>query len=359
LKDITAVLTCAGSSVSQGMIQSLRFQKERSIRIIGTDVKELNAGKYLVDRFHKVPHGSSPEYVGAMLDVARKEDCDIILPCSDYESLSLSKNLERFEKLGVKVATSRNKSIRTSIDKGLFYQFLRKNGLPFPNFYLPQSASALEDAASKLGYPDKMIVVKPRVATGTRGFRILTEGADARDVLLNEKPESQIMLSLKEFVSVFSRGHFPSLVVSEYLTGREYSVDALARNGRTMYVVPKRRIERASGPSLISVVEENSAVAEVVRKVIEALGFDYNVNVQLKYSESGVPVPFEANPRIAGSIASCTAAGVNLLYYAVKLALGEEVPTKRVKYGTMMVRHLQETFIYHGEAFQFPDPLRN
>ena len=148
------------------------------------------------------------------------------------------------------------------------------------------------------------------------------------------------------------------MVVSEYLTGGEYSVDALARNGVSLYVVPKRRIVTAPGPTLVSVVEKNDAVAEVVRDVIEALGFDYNVNIQLKYSESGVPVPFEANPRIAGSIASCTAAGVNLLYYAIKLALGEEVPTRRVKYGTMMIRHLQETFIYHGEAFQLPDPLR-
>jgi hypothetical protein len=61
-------------------------------------------------------------------------------------------------------------------------------------------------------------------------------------------------------------------------------------------------------------------------------------------NSDGVPLPFDFNPRIAASVAFCTAAGANLIYYALKMALGENIPRVQVKDNVMMLRYFQEHY---------------
>ena len=56
-------------------------------------------------------------------------------------------------------------------------------------------------------------------------------------------------------------------------------------------------------------------------------------------------LPFDFNPRIAASVAFCSAAGANLIYFALKMALGEEVPKVEVKDGVMMLRYFKELYV--------------
>jgi carbamoylphosphate synthase large subunit len=62
-------------------------------------------------------------------------------------------------------------------------------------------------------------------------------------------------------------------------------------------------------------------------------------------NDDGVPLPFDFNPRIAASTAFCSAAGANLIYYALKMALGEEVPDVNVKDKVMMLRYFKELYL--------------
>jgi hypothetical protein len=59
---------------------------------------------------------------------------------------------------------------------------------------------------------------------------------------------------------------------------------------------------------------------------------------------SGLPLPFDFNPRVAASVAFCSAAGANLIYFALKMALGEEIPKIEVKDGVMMFRYFKELY---------------
>jgi len=344
LKPIKVILTCAGGLESVGKIESLKYVKERKVTVIGTDMEKDAPGTHVADKFYTVPSGDSPDYIDAMMKIAKKEDVDVILPASQNEIISLSKYRALFEKIGTVVACSNHESIVASSDKGLLYEFLRKRGLPHPKFYNVSDIKNFESAVAKLGYPAKQVVMKPRLTSGSRGFRIIKSGVDEKELLLEHKPADNVYASMPEMVRVLGSGKFPSLVVSEYLPGKEYSIDVLARGGESLIIVPRVRDKIMHGISIAGTVEKNDEVDAIVRRIVKAFGFDYNINVQLKGSDDGRLLPYEINPRISGTIAAATGAGANLIYFGAKLALNEEIPKVNVKYGTKMIRYWREMY---------------
>jgi carbamoyl-phosphate synthase large subunit len=96
------------------------------------------------------------------------------------------------------------------------------------------------------------------------------------------------------------------------------------------------------GISSIGVVHRDDEVIRVARAINEAFEFDYNVNVQLKYSADGIPKLVEINPRVSGTICLSVEAGPNLPYLAIQQALGESFMIPEVEWGVAMVRYLGE-----------------
>ena len=185
-------------------------------------------------------------------------------------------------------------------------------------------------------------------------MRILDENKDRKDILFNEKPESSIYTIMEDIEKILKDDDFPELVVSEYLPkGIEYSVDLLARDGEMLIAAPKLRMKKIVGLSLNGVIDKNEEVENLCREMCKAFNLSYNINIQFKQREDGSFVPFEINPRIAASISLAAASGANLLYFGVKLGLGEEIPKTQVKDQTKMFRHLQEVFVKDGESFSF------
>lgn len=344
MKPIKVILTCAGGLESVGKIESLKSVKERKVTVVGTDMDKDTPGSHVADKFYTVPSGDSPDYIDAMLRIAKKEGVDVILPASQNEIISLSKNKALFEKIGTAVACSSHESIAASSDKGLLYEFLKKRGLPYPKFYNVNSIDEFKHAVAKLGYPAKQVVMKPRLTSGSRGFRIIKSGVDEKELLLGHKPADNVYADMPELERILGSGKFPGLVVSEYLPGKEYSIDVLARNGESLIIVPRVRDRVMHGISIAGTVEKNAEVEAVVKPIVKAFGFDYNVNVQLKGSDDGRLLPYEINPRISGTIAAATGAGANLIYFGAKLALKEEIPKVSVKYGTKMIRYWREMY---------------
>ena len=52
-----------------------------------------------------------------------------------------------------------------------------------------------------------------------------------------------------------------------------------------------------------------------------------------------------------GTIVLCTAAGANLVYLALKLALKEDIAIPEVRWNTKMVRFWDEIYYEDGHAF--------
>jgi carbamoyl-phosphate synthase large subunit len=347
VKPVTVLLTCTGGVISPSQIDSFRRNPEnRPVRIVGTDIIVPCIGQYLTDKFYQVPPASSAEYVEKLAAICTKESVDVIFPASHEEALILTDKREFFKNIGTVIAVSKREVLETAFNKTLAYQQLKKHGLPCPEFYVAKNITEFGDAAARLGIDHKKVVMKPVLTRGGRGARILTK-ENMSDYLLNQKP-GYLEASYDEIVRALSDlrdEDFPELILMEYLPGTIYSVDFLAKDGKAIITVPKIRIYGNPSQTLVGMVKRDPFVEDTIGRISEAFGFDYTINIEMKCNDEGKPLPFDFNPRIAASTAFCTAAGANLIYYALKMALGEQIPHVEIRDKVMMIRYHKELYV--------------
>jgi carbamoyl-phosphate synthase large subunit len=168
-----------------------------------------------------------------------------------------------------------------------------------------------------------------------RGFRIISESDKSGEAFYSDKP-SEVFLRLNELYR-FIGSSFPELIVMEYLPGTEYTVDLL--NAGEITVVPRKRDSIRSGITFDSTTDYNEEIIKYSRKLAEETRLKYAFGFQFKLDSQGVPKLIEANPRIQGTMVLATLAGANIIYGAVKHALGETVPSFSIQWGIRLLRY--------------------
>ena len=338
IMDICILITSVGGLVSPGIIDNLRSMPEVH-RIIGTDVLSEAIGFYMVDKGYVVPHGDAPDYIDVLSMIVEQEAVNVIVPCSDEEVLTLSRHKDAFSERGVAILCSPYDVTSVAIDKGSMLTFLQERGIVLPHFYLPTTITELFEAAKELCYPDRPIVVKPRRGRGGRGVKVLRENINVLETRDSDE------MKLEWFAEALGQ-HFQGLVLMEYLPGEDYSVDVLSDRGRLLCIVPRKRIKGILGPSQIGETVWSQPVVDMVEAVVNCFGFDSNVNIQLRCSaHDGMPMVYEINPRVSGTIVAGTAAGVDLLRYGIRHALGLDLPSGITMQPIRMIRYLKEYFL--------------
>lgn len=349
---LTILITGAGAPGAPGIIKSLRLVKERDIRIIGVDMNKDAVGFSMVDASHCVPPADDEAFIPALFDIARQEGARVIIPLVTKELEVLAFHKALFEEKGIVLSVSDPAGLNIANNKYLLMDHCRAHGIPAPAFTLATSVEEFERAVRAHEYPSRNVCFKPPVSNGLRGFRVLTTTTDRLRSLLHEKPNS-VLTSLEEILPVLQKADpFPELLVMEYLPGDEYSVDVVADHGRPLVVVPRFREEITMGISSVGVVVEDKEIDEYSRRVVSSLGLHGNIGLQFKRDVQGVPKILESNPRVQGTIVLCTAAGANLVYLAVKVALGEDIERPKIAWGTKMIRHWEEVY-YRSDGTPF------
>ena len=110
-------------------MRALRENGERPVRVVGTDVRERSAGRFLCDRFATVPAGSEPGYADALLEVARREGAELVFPQSSAEVAAIAARAGDF---GVPVLVSSPEAVRRASDKAETAQLADRLGIPQP-----------------------------------------------------------------------------------------------------------------------------------------------------------------------------------------------------------------------------------
>ena len=341
---ITVIVTGAGSPGAPGVIKSLRENGERPIRVIGADASGEAVGFLLADAGYKVPMANEPDFVDRLLKIAIDEKADVILPLVTKELEKLSYHKEKFQKEGILVSVSDYDPLTIANDKGKLLTYMKNKGLPVPLFSIVKSKNEFFKEVKELGYPEKRVCFKPVKANGSRGFRIMDSQINRVQLLFEMKPGS-VYITLNEITSILEESPvFPELIVMEYLPGAEYSVDLLVNHGRPLYTIPRRRDAMSAGISIKGEVVREYDVIHYCNEIVQSLGLHGNIGVQVKRDENGKPLMLEINPRLQGTVVHCTGAGVNLPYYAVKLALQEDIPIVDIQWNCKMLRYWNEVF---------------
>jgi carbamoylphosphate synthase large subunit len=311
VRPITVVVTASGAPGTAALLRALRENGEREVRLVGTDMQERAIGRHLCDAFHLVPPGSDSGFADAIRQVVEREDADAVLPQSSYDLPELAAARDTFP---VPVLVSSPETVRRANDKAETYALLDKIGVRGPAWRRVRGADAVTQAAHELGYPERDVAMKPVFSSGSRGFRILSAGADRREQLLSNRPGVAEALRLEELVELLGRDD-TELLVMELATGGERTIDGIADGDRVVLGHPKTREGMRAGLAMYFVTLDDPQLLELADKIVRELEIQHFFNIQLV----GEHV-IEINPRISTIVYQ---EDLNLPYLGVKRALGE------------------------------------
>ena len=347
-KPLNIILTAAGCPGWGDIAGALRNNGEREIKLIAVDMLKDTYGYHLAEYYCRVPAGTDPDYIDAMKAVAVEFNADAIVPLADPELPPLAKHKEEFEEMGVVIPLANYSVIESVRNKIELYNLLNKKSSTIPDYRIIDRLSDLAKSARELGYPEKELCFKPGLAHGSRGFRILSERRSNADTIFSEKDENtDKILTLSDAVKLFGKvKEFPPLLMTPVFPGEEYSVDLLIRDGVVLSAVCRLRERVVFGLTGIGKVVNNPKIFEKAKEIARLTGLEFNANIQFKMSDEIEPGLLEINPRTSGTIALCVAAGVNLPYLGLKLALGEKVDPVDPTIGVRSYRYWTQVFTY-------------
>jgi carbamoyl-phosphate synthase large subunit len=284
------LVTATGSPGGPRLVRALRENGERELSVIGTDITDGSAGRFLCDAFHVVPRGDDPAYAETLAALAEREGVDCVLPTSSSEVLSLAEGREHF---AMPLLVAGAEGIARCQDKAATVEAAARAGVPAPETHLTRTPDEFRAAAERLGYPERDVCMKPPTAKGSRGFRILSANVDRRFALLEARP-GPLPLSVDEALEAIGPAGFPPLLVMELVGGPEHTVDGICRDGRLVLGHAKTREAMRAGLAMWFETVDRPDLVAAANRLVGELGLDWLVNVQFIGDRL-----LEINPRIS------------------------------------------------------------
>lgn len=329
------LLTCTGGGLAPQAIQYLRHQSRHGqVYVVAVDSTATAAGRHFADAFEQVPHGNDPDYAPRLAEIAERYAVDLVLPWSDSEAIAAARHRGLIERNGRKLACADASVLETLADKAATYEALARAGLPVPHWRRVTTMAALQEAVEQLHALGLEIAVKPAVSRGGRDVNVIRSDvrgashyAGGREMHMDEE--------------TFRREHLPRyadrmpVIVMERLFEPTFDLDMLARDGKLLRTVARRRINPAV-PNEGHVIERRSDIYDLAPRIVSVFGLTWLYDCDIMLDREGQPRILEINPRPSGSVAVAVAAGVPLLDDLISLALDESLPDVEIPYGRLI-----------------------
>jgi len=289
-----------------------------TIELFAGDIDPYAAGLYLVPPANRwmLHRGVDPRFVDDILERCIDAKIDVLVPTVDFELLPLALRREEFERHGIRLLLANAPTIEVCLDKAALVRACQ-NACAVPR-------TVILDERADLSAWSVPFLVKPRLGAGGRGVQRI----DRLDVL-----------------SLLPRDG--SLILQEFLSGAEYSVDVLSSpTSGVLAVVPRARLKIDSGIAVTGITLHDEELDHAARQVAATIGLTYVANIQFRKDTSGVPRLLDVNARFPGTMPLTVAAGVNMPRLALDLVLGRSL-TSSVSYfrNVGMVRVWREHFV--------------
>ena len=338
MTNLKILITGAGAPGILGTLYSLKKNFDnRNVYIIGTDSNLEVVGRYVCDKFFQIPHSSlRVEYLESMEKICHDEGVDIIIPQNTFELSLLSEMKKVFERIGTRILVSNPEAIEISNNKYRLMKKCNEIGLPVGKFKVANNFEDLRNFAKKIGWPEKKVVIKPPISNGLRGVRIIDENFDSKKAFYSEKPTS-LTTKMDDLYRIIGDS-FPELIVTEFLSGIEYTVDVFRYNGQSI-AIPRVREMIRSGITFTGKTVKHKKIIEYSQTLSQSIGLEYCFGFQFKLDEKDCPKILESNPRVQGTMVLSTFSGVNIIYLSVKALLGESFDLPKVNWNTCLLRY--------------------
>nr|WP_286201078.1 ATP-grasp domain-containing protein [Labrenzia sp. 5N] len=165
-----------------------------------------------------MPRCDDPSYANAILDIARDNRVDLVVPTIDTELMALACVSDAFTQLGARVHVASTEVIEIVRDKRLTSEMLEAAGVPVPKSLGHEALLSDPDA---LGWP---VFAKPSGGSASRGL--------------------QVFQAIEELPGRFEE----PMVFQQFLRGPEYTINMFVDSGGSLRtVVPHLRIQIRAG----------------------------------------------------------------------------------------------------------------
>jgi len=278
-----------GSEIGLEIHRSLKFS--RHITLYGANSVD-DHGKFVFENyFSGLPFFNEEGFIDQLRSLIVEHEIDAIYPAMDAVIAFLK---DREEILGCKVIAPSAEVTEICLSKSKTYKLL-EGTVSVPKIY-----SSFEEVDE---YP---VFVKPDVGYGSRG-------------VLKVKTKEDGEKHLEEF---------PTCIISEFLPGKEYTVDCFSdKNGNLLYFGPRERKRLMNGISVntIPFKERKTEIEEIVKEINKKINFSGAWFVQLKENTRGQFTLLEIAARLGGSSSLNRNLGVNFALLSVFNAFGLDV----------------------------------
>jgi len=304
------LVTDAGRGSAVSIIRSLG---RANWHVIAGDADQYSPGFYS-NYAHRAlrytsPANDSKRFVDELVQLARTERLDIIIPVTDEAILPLAAGRSRFPR-STQLAIPNDEQLRAVHDKVATLTLAERLGVPIPRTELVTTVGEAARHCRRLGWP---VVLKPRHSRVHLDNRII-----ARQV--------QYASSLRELADAFaSAGNASEFLLQEYWPGEGHGVELLLDRGEPRLAFQHRRLREvppSGGPSSYrEAVSLDPLLLEHATLLLRELGWTGLAMVEFKCGVRGARL-MEINGRIWGSLPLAVASGVDFPLHLAELMMG-------------------------------------
>lgn len=282
-KRIRVAVTGAGGGVGLSIIKALQ---ETEYEVVALDGNHLGTGLYAARRSHIIPGSRDVGFSDAVLDICRRESCQILFPGLDSELESFANSVNLFKEVGTTIVVSNPSVVEACNNKLITHDVLKRAGVSVPDT-IDLAASKHEDRQ----LPDYPFVLKKREG-----------GSRSKDVYRIDSDQDLLILQTEGI-------DFSDYIAQDYIEGEEYTCGSVTLAGKCHGVIAMRRMLRG-GDTYKCFSVRSQVVEEEARKAVDAIKPFGACNVQLRLRGDKAYV-FEINARCSGTTAARALCGFN------------------------------------------------
>lgn len=297
---LKVLITGCGGDIGQSIGKILKSKSELFSLVIGADLHEEHAGKFIFDACFVLPRCNADGYQKAVIQLIKDHQIDVVIPISEPELRNLGKHLYHDDFFNKPVIMANWQSLHVGFDKKLTSDFLANHGLPFPDTQLVKSYN-------KSIFP---VLIKSRDGSGSKSIH-----------LVNSREELDLYQKI-----------FPEFIAQEFLSndGGEYTCGLFrSTSGEIRDIILKRKL--MGGFSGYGTREENHQISKLLHQIANLLDLNGSINVQLKLVH-GIPVIFEINPRFSSTVLFRHLMGFEDVLWSIQDKLGLELDSYQINH---------------------------
>ncbi|MCL6494104.1 MAG: ATP-grasp domain-containing protein [Ignavibacterium sp.] len=253
---------------------------------------------------------SEKNFIEDVTNAIQKFQASVYIPTGE-EVFAVSRNLEHFKNLNIKIPVSDINTLEKLNNKILSYEVAKSAEVPVPDTIVPQT---LDEIISFIKQSGRRAVIKKGWSRSAQGVFILN-GDENENVIRK-------MISGNKL-------EFGKFIVQRYVSGETYGVSLLMNKGEPRAIFTHKRLReiiKSGGPSTLRVSTKNHLLEEYAVKLLSRVKFHGVAMIEFKYDERTKQAWFiEVNPRFWGSVGLAVNAGVNFPYFLYKMAINGDV----------------------------------